>query len=261
MGVAAADIDVDGDLDLLVGNLRNESDSFFVNESGRFFAHRAAAVGLAGISRRFTRFGLGFVDFDHDGHLDLYQACGRVMRQADRYGDDPYAEPNLLFRGTTKGSFSEVHPRGGTATPLVGSSRAAAFGDIDGDGAIDILIVERDAPARLLRNLKGGDSWLMVRVVDEHARDALGARLEVAVGARRLFREVRSAASYLAASDPRVHLGLGAATRVDQIVVRWPDGVVEQFEGGPTGRLIEVRRGEGETDRVSWSGPARRGSP
>ena len=245
MGVHAADVDDDGDNDLLVVNLDTESDSFFRNE-GRFFVDATTSVGLRVLSRRFTRFGVAMLDFDNDGVLDLYEASGRVGLQSGTFSDDPYAEPNLLFRGVPGGRFEEQLPRGGTSPLLVATSRAAAFGDIDNDGGIDILVVNRDAPPHLLRNAAPNRGhWLSLRVVDQHGRDSLGAALHIDIAGRTVRRELRSGYSYLAANDPRVHVGLGALRQVDAVTVQWPDGLRERFGPFEADRIVEVRRDKG----------------
>jgi hypothetical protein len=245
MGVSLADIDADGDLDLLVVNLDGESDSFYRNEN-TFFRDDAAALGLRTISRPFTRFGAALLDFDNDGLLDLYEANGRVGRQSTLYSPDPYAEPNLLFRGVAGPRFEEVKPRGGTAQLLVGSSRAAAFGDLDNDGGIDIVVVNRDARPYVLRNIvTGRGHWAMFRVLDEHGRDALGAELTMTVGSGAKRRDVRAAYSYLASNDPRVHVGLGKETAVRDVRVRWPDGRRERFGDVAGDKIVMLRRGSG----------------
>jgi enediyne biosynthesis protein E4 len=255
MGVHAADVDADGDQELLVVNLDGESDSFFRNER-QFFVDDTAAVGLRAISRPFTRFGMALLDFDNDGWLDLYEANGRVGMQSERFSNDPYAEPNLLMRGMPNGTFEGVRPHGGTTGPLIATSRAAAFGDIDNDGGLDILVVNRDATAHLLRNTVGQRGhWLTLKVVEEHGRDAIGAELTITTAAgvarglqpsRRIRVDVRAAYSYLASNDPRVHLGLGTATRVDQVLVRWPGGPSESFGPFDADRLITIKRGQGK---------------
>jgi hypothetical protein len=175
MGVDAVDADDDGDLDLLVVNLDGESDSFFRNDRN-FFVDDTAAVGLRAASRPFTRFGMALLDFDNDGYLDLYEANGRVGQQSEVYSADPYAEPSLLFQGFAGPRFKEVSPRGGTRSPLIATARAAAFGDLDNDGGIDIVVVNRDSRPYLLHNIvKPRGHWIMFRVLDEHRRDALGA--------------------------------------------------------------------------------------
>jgi hypothetical protein len=245
MGVHMADVDGDGDDDLLVVNLDGESDSFYRNEK-TFFRDDTAVVGLRTVSRPFTRFGTALLDFDNDGLLDLYEANGRVGRQSELYSSDPYAEPNLLFRGLAGPRFEEVKPRGGTRSVLVGTSRAAAFGDIDNDGGIDIVVVNRDARAYVLHNVVGGRGhWIMFRVIDEHVRDALGAVVTMTAGSRAITRSVRSAYSYLASNDPRVHVGLGQETMARDVAVRWPDGSRERFGDVAVDRVVELRRGTG----------------
>jgi len=244
MGVDAVDFDDDGDLDLMVVNLDGESDSFYRNQ-GSYFSDDTALVGLRAPSRPFTRFGMALVDFDNDGWLDLYEANGRVGLQAQRFSRDPYAEPNLLFQGSPNGPFEEVLPRGGTRELLVATSRAAAFGDVDNDGGVDILMVNRDAPAYLLLNRVPRGHWISFRVVDQHRRDALGAVVTFAVGGRRLTRSVKAAYSYLASNDPRVHVGLGEASAVKDVQVRWLDGKTESFGNFDADRIVVLRRGEG----------------
>jgi hypothetical protein len=245
MGVHAADVDDDGDNDLLVMNLDTESDSFFRND-GAFFVDATTTVGLRVASRRYTRFGMAMMDFDNDGRLDLYEANGRVGLQGETFATDPYAEPNLLFRGVAGAKFEEVAPRGGITASLVATSRAAAFGDIDNDGGVDVLVVNRDAAPSLLRNVVAARGhWAQFAVKTTQGRDALGARLIVTAGGRTWRRDVRSGYSYLAANDPRVHVGLGAATAIDTVDVTWPGGAVERF--GPFGvdAVVTIRQGSG----------------
>ena len=246
MGVDLADVDEDGDLDLLVVNLDGESDSFYRNEQ-TFFRDDAAAVGLRAASRPFTRFGAAMLDFDNDGLLDIYEASGRVGRQSALFSADPYAEPNLLFRGVVGPRFEEVTPRGGTAQELVGTSRGAAFGDIDNDGGIDIVVMNRDASPYLLHNVvTGRGHWVMFRVLDEHGRDALGAEVRMTVGSRTIRRDVRAGYSYLTSNDPRVHVGLGQETAVRDVTVRWPGGSRERFGDVTADTMAVLRRGAGQ---------------
>jgi enediyne biosynthesis protein E4 len=246
MGVDAKDVDDDGDEDLLVVNLDGESDSLYRND-GNFFSDATAAAGLRAVSRPFTRFGTAWLDFDNDGWLDLYQANGRVGQQAERYGPDVYAEPSLLFRGASGGTFIEVRPRGGTASLLIASSRAAAFGDIDNDGGVDVVVVNRDRAPFVLHNIAPNRGhWLMFRLVEPNGRDSLGAQVTLAIGARRLSRTARAAYSYLASNDPRVHIGLGAATKVTGVSVRWPNGTTEAFGDVDADRVVTLQRGKGK---------------
>ncbi len=244
MGVAAADLDDDGDEDLLVVNLSMESDSLYRNE-GAYFSDRSALAGLALASRRFTRFGTAFADFDSDGWLDLFQANGRVARGADE-GADPYAEPNLVWRGLPGARFEPLVPPDGLRAPLLATSRGAAFGDVDGDGALDVLVVNRDGPAHLLRNVapaRGG--WVELRLRDARGHDALGATLSGRLGARRVRRVARSAFSYASASSPALHVGLGDAPALADVLVLWPGGAREAFDDVPAGERRTLVQGSG----------------
>ena len=246
MGVSAVDVDDNATLDLLVVNLESETDSFYRNQ-GTYFTDATAAAGLAWGSHLYTRFGVGILDFDNDGRLDLYAANGRIDRGSSPVrAADPFAEPNLLLSGRPAGRFEEVLPRGGTSELLVTTSRAAAFGDVDDDGGIDVLVVNRDAPAHLLLNRaadRGG--WIAFRVLNERGSDALGAVVTFAVGNAKKTREVRTAYSYLAANDPRIHVGLGAAAEASAVVVRWPGGPSESFGAFEGGRTVTLRQGSG----------------
>ena len=248
MGVGICDLDDDGDEDLLVVNLDSEPDSLFLNQRTHF-VDRTAAFGIKGTTQAFTRFGVGFPDLDNDGIPDLFLANGRVALRAETWGDDPLAEPNLLLRGTRPGgrlAFEELLPRGGTREPLIATSRAACFGDVDADGGVDVLVVNKDAPAHLLLNrVADRGDWVRLRAVGESGADAIGAVLEIPLGERSLTRTVRSGYSYLAASDLGVHVGLGQAPLTGPVVVRWPDGGAEVFEVSGGGRTWVLRRGEG----------------
>ena len=244
MGVDAADLDDDGDLDILVANLAGETDSYYVNRRGQF-SDRAATAGIAAATSAFTRFGIGLVDFDDDGFLDLFVATGRVTRSPDPAAD-PFAEENLLFRGAAGGRFTEVLPRGGTAKRLVFTSRAAAIGDVDGDGALDVLVLNRDAPAHLFRNVvPHRGHWLTIRVAAKSGRDALGAVVSMHAGGRRVVRHVHSAYGYCTANDPRVHVGLGATEGVTDVEVRWVGGAREAFDVTGCDKVVTLKRGTG----------------
>jgi hypothetical protein len=245
MGVVAADVDDDGRIDLFVTNLVDETDSYFRN-CGRYFRDSTAVAGLGATTRPFTRFGTGMYDFDQDGFVDLYVAAGRVARGTAPRTPDLYAEENLLFRGVGGGRFEEVRPRGGTATPVILTSRGAAFGDFDDDGGVDVLVVNRDAPASLFRNcVAHRGHWLRLSVLERSGRDALGAVVTVPLGERKLTRIVHTAESYCSASDPRVSVGLGTATSVGPVTVRWVGGETETFAIDGIDRTVVLRRGAG----------------
>ena len=248
MGAAAADFDSDGDPDLFMTHLRGETHTLYLNEGG-FFTDRTASAGLAGPVVPFTGFGTGFADFDHDGTLDLFVTNGRVVQVlAPIVEGKPFAEPNQLFRGLGDGKFEEVLPRGGTTEELVENGRAAAFADYDNDGDIDIAIVNNGGPAQLLKNVSvDRGNWVMFRLMKSDGQASLGARVSIRSKSQTQWRTLETAYSYCASNDPRVHFGLGAGVRVDEVLVIWPDGAEESFGPFTAGQLHNLRRGTGVT--------------
>ncbi|MCZ6817446.1 MAG: CRTAC1 family protein, partial [Planctomycetota bacterium] len=239
MGVAGVDIENDGDVDLFVTHLAGQTNTLYVNNDG-LFEDLTPMTGLSMVSMKYTGFGLGFADFDHDGFLDLYIAQGRVTRgQPRRRGADPYGEPDLLLRGSEGMRFEEVSPKGGTEPFSGGAGRGAVFGDVDNDGDIDVVVVESGGQVRLLRNVAGAEgNWIMFRVLDRRGLDAVGAVVQIVAGGRTQNRPVQTAYSYCASNDPRVHFGLGADLRVDHARVTWLGGQKESFGGFEAGSVI-----------------------
>lgn len=242
MGVSVADVDDDGDLDLIVCNFSKETDSFYLNEGGRF-VDATSRVGIGTPSRRFTRWGLGFVDFDNDARLDYFAANGAVAADLEApEGTDPYAERNLLLKGRSdRLGFTEVDPPGGVRGLEPRVSRGAIFGDFDDDGGIDVVVVNIGTPTRLLRNVvPDRGHWMLVDVRDDAGAAAIGARVVADLGDRRLMRMVHTDSSYLAARDPRVHLGLGDRAVLPALEVTWPDGRSVRLDEVDADRVIRV---------------------
>ena len=246
MGVQAVDVENDGDWDLFMTHVREESNTFYLNEGG-MFEDRTPATGLSVASTVYTGFGVAFHDFDHDGALDLFVANGRVDLWRPRFSEErPFDEPNQLFRGLGGGEFDELEG-GPTGRRLLGASRAAAFGDYDNDGDVDVLYSDLHEPIRLLRNEapKRGE-WIGLRLVNSHGSDALGAVVRIQTGARVQYRTCHTSYSYGAANDPRVHFGLGDATGASEVLVTWPGGERERFGALAAGAYHTLRQGGGE---------------
>ena len=243
MGVTAADIDDDGDSDLLVVNLETQSDSFFRNE-GAYFIDDTPQIGLGAITRKATRFGIGLYDFNNDGWLDLFEANGRVIRPQTEQAEhaDPYAEADLLLAGGPSGRFEPFGPPGGTVASLIATSRAAAFGDLENDGGVDIVIVNRDHQLWVLHNIAPREHWITFRVEDVDGGIAHNARVTLSLGERTVTRSVRVASSYCAANDPRVHFGLGNQDEVQEVRVTWQDGHRESFGPFRSDQIVNLRR-------------------
>jgi hypothetical protein len=253
MGVAVGDTDGDGLFDLFVTHLTEETHTLWQQRPRGLFQDRTVAAGVTAARWRGTGFGTVLADFNHDGALDLAIVNGRVLRRAGEGLDPfwaPYAERNQLFANDGSGRFRDLSPTDPFGQ-FLGVSRGLACGDVDGDGAPDLLVTTAGGPARLYRNVapKRGH-WLLVRALDPALhRDAYGAVITVNAGGRRRVGIVNPGYSYLCSNDPRAHFGLGQAERVDSIGVRWPDGdrTEEVFPGGAADRLVVLRRGEGKT--------------
>lgn len=248
MGVQWVDLDQDGDLDLFMTHLRRETNTFYMNRRGRF-VDKTNATGMTAASLKFTGFGMGFHDYNLDGMLDLYVVNGAVQawRQEEVFGEDPYAEPNHLFRGIGGTRFEAV-PGAGEANHAVGTSRGAAFGDLDNDGDVDVVYIDRDGRAKLLRNNATGQ-WIGFRMLDKRGDEVPGAMVGVTHQGKTSWRLAEPAYSYLASNDPRAHFGLGESKSIESITVRWPSGKIEGFEALQTGSYHTLREGRGIDDK------------
>ena len=233
MGVDAGDFDGNGTEDIFITHLMDETNTLYVNLGDGLFEDRTREAGLGMPGRRFTGFGTLFFDYDNDGWLDLFVANGAVQLLPDLVRAKhpfPLGQPNQLFRNTGKGSFVEVLDQWGEEFREV--SRGAAFGDLDNDGDTDFLVVNNNGPARLFLNQIGNrNHWVGLRLVGKGGRDLLGAYVEIVTATNKVLRRrVRTDGSYLAANDPRVLVGLGSASSVKLVRVRWPDGSSEEFK-------------------------------
>src|SRR5262245_17919642 len=235
MGVDAGDFDGNGTEDIFVTHLMDETNTLFTNLGKALFEDRTREAGLGMPGARFTGFGTLLFDYDNDGWLDLLVANGAVqllpelMQRGDRY---PLGQPNQLFQNTGQSTFVDVSQKAGETFQMLEVSRGAAFGDIDNDGDIDVLITNSNGPAKLLLNQAGNrNHWLGLRLIGrETQRDMLGARLEVVVSRKKsIWRRVRTDGSYLSANDPRVVVGLGSVIQPELLRVRWPDGATEEW--------------------------------
>ncbi len=249
MGVDAGDFDGDGDEDLFVTHLAEETHTLYLNQGDGLFEDRTIEAGLHLPSFRFTGFGTGWLDFDNDGRLDLLALNGavRILPEQAREGHPfPLGQGNQLFRNTGKLAFSEVTDRAGTSFQEKEVSRGAAFGDLDNDGDTDVLVLNAAGPARLLLNQIGNlRHWLGVRLLGkEGSRDMLGTRIEfILPDNSTLLRRVRTDGSYCSSHDPRVLVGLGAWDGVRMVRVQWPTGRTEEWQNLPIDRYTTLQEG------------------
>jgi hypothetical protein len=259
MGIAIGDVDGDGLFDVFVTHLTDETNTLWKQGPRGLFQDRTVGLGLASPRWRGTGFGTVMADFDHDGALDLALVNGRVKRPVGSAAPPPstdntevlwrsYAERNQLFANDGTGKFRDVSLANApfSGTPRV--SRGLVCGDIDGDGALDLLVTSISSPARLYRNVapKRGH-WLMIRALDPALRrDAYGAEITVRAGDRHWVRHLNPGYSFLCSNDPRAHFGLGPISQIDAIEVRWPDGSEETFTGRAADQLVVLHKGEGQ---------------
>ncbi len=253
MGVDCADVDGDGDLDLMIGHLDSETNTLYRNEGDGTFTDVTASAGIGPPTLLSVTFGLVFLDVDNDGDADAFAANGHVL---DNVHLMPYQQPNQLFENEGGGRFVDASARFGAGLSIARVSRGLAAGDYDNDGDVDLLVGNIADRPDLLRNEGGnGGSWLAVKLVGGARggqgsevrvsnRDGIGARVRVVAGDRAQVKEVHSGTSYLAMSDLRLHFGLGKQDRVDLVEVRWPSGVVDRIEGVEVNRVMIIREGE-----------------
>ena len=251
MGVTAGDFDGDGDEDIFKTNLTNEGANLYVNDGRGNFYDASAEFGLLLPTFPYTGFGTEWFDYDNDGRVDLFIANGAVNRKESlRRSPYPFGQPNQLFHNEGQGKkFREMSAIAGPAFATSEVSRGAAFGDIDNDGAIDIVVTNNNGAVRLLLNQSrflNRNHWLLVRLEAVHGnRFGVGAKVEVRQRGRKLLRRAHADASYLSANDIRVHFGLGEDAKIEEITVHWPSGECEAWNRIQADRIVTIRQGSG----------------
>ena len=275
MGVDFGDYDRNGSPDIYVTNFSLEPNSLHRNNGNGTFTETTFGAGVGNPTLLFLGFGTAFGDFDHDGWLDIFAANGHVIDNISLF--DPtitYAQTNQLVRNEGDGRFTDVSDRAGAPFQVERVHRGAAFGDVDNDGDVDILVTTVNDVPLLLRNDGAGrrgaggagsdgngensgsagpagpTSLLVSTEGVQSNRNGIGARVIMVTDAVRQLREVRSAYSYLAANDLRAHFGLGGHTRADSVIVDWPGGTRDVATGVEGGQWITIREGEGIVSRT-----------
>ena len=247
MGVDWGDYDNDGRIDLASAAFQHESQSVYHNQGKGLFTDVAGDLGLVAPTQNYLRFGLKWLDADNDGWLDLLMTCGHVQDNISAIDRDAtYRQPSLFFQNEQGEHFSDKSSTvlaGPAGRPIVG--RGLAIGDYDNDGRIDALVVDSEGAPLLLHNeTPRPGHWLEVKLIGAHSnRDGQGALVSVTAGGRTLQRQCTTNGSYLSASDKRVHFGLGSATVVQRVVVRWSGGRVDTREGVRGDQCLTLREG------------------
>ena len=240
MGTNLGDFDNDGHLDIVITNFQDQTNSLYHNAQGDFFTEVSFAKGIGEKSLPYLAWGVDFVDFNNDGWLDLFIANGHLddnIAEIDPIGT--YPQPNLLFLNNRGINFSEVAD---TAIAIQKVSRGTAFGDIDNDGDMDIVVSNlKDSPTVLRNDGENTAQWLGVKLIGTHCnRDAIGVRVTITAGSLTQIREVKSGSGYLSQNDLRLHFGLGTARRVDTLTVRWLCGKRQTLRDVETNQVLVI---------------------
>ncbi len=244
MGVDFADYDNDGRPDVVVTDLSNERYRLFHQGSDGSFQDATNASGVGAATLAFAGWSTGFIDYDNDGWKDLFVAQGHVMDTIEKTAPNlRYLQPPLLLRNEA-GRFSRVQP--GEVFQGEWAGRGAAFGDLDEDGDVDVVVSNVGQRALVLRNDGGNRSrWLRIRTIGTRSnRDGIGCRVKVTTAAGSQSFTVTTAVGYLSASDKRLLVGLGSASTASLVEVRWPSGAVQTLRDVAAGQTLELQEPE-----------------
>ena len=244
MGVDWGDYDNDGKLDLFVSTFRNEVKNLYHNDGDGLFTDRSYAAGIGQPTLPYVAFGCKFLDADNDGWLDLIVANGHVQDNIEKIEDTTYRQ-KTVFLHNERGRFSDAGKSSGVDAlpPLVG--RGLAIGDYDNDGRVDVLVVDSEGAPLLLHNETrvAPQSWVGFACKSAKGGDLYGTRVTLTLaGGETRLRQCTAAGSYLSSSDARVHFGLGGS-RIESVLVRWPDGKTDTWKDVPAGRYLTLTPG------------------
>jgi len=248
MGSTVADYDGDGNLDLFRTNFSDDTPTLYHNDGNGNFTDVTDSAGL-GSHTQYLGWGTMFFDFDNDGWPDLLLANGHVYPEVDtlKIGIE-YNEPKLLYHNNGNGTFTDISSTAGPGITTPAAARGLAVGDLWNNGRLSAVIVNRNAPPSLLVNqVTYPNHWIEIKTVGTRSnRSGIGARLILKTASRTQVDEVRSGSSYISNGDMRVHFGLGALTKIENLEVHWPSGLVECFRNPPVDSIVTVKEGSGE---------------
>ncbi len=260
MGSTVADFDGDGLLDIFRTDFSDDTPALYRNNGDGTFSDVTFAAGL-GLHTQYLGWGTMFVDVDNDGWPDILVVNGHVYPEVDTHKlGSEYREPRLLFRNNGNGTFTDITGSAGPGFAARDSGRGLAVGDLWNDGRMSALITNMNSKVALLVNqARNENHWICLRLVGTRSnRDGIGARVQAWAGKRTFVDEVRSGSSYISSNDMRIHFGLGAATAVDVVELRWPSGLKERFEHLVANQIHTLKEGTGTALKES---PAKSSDP
>jgi hypothetical protein len=237
-----------GRFSLYVTNFADEYNTLYQNEGELAFTDTTHAAKLAAPTLPFLGWGTACMDFDQDGWTDIFAVNGHVYPQAARLlAGERYRQRMLFFLNQHDGTFRDVSTSAGAVLTYPRVSRGAAFGDLDNDGDIDVVVENIDGSPSLIRSDNAGTRhWISLELVGTRSnRLAIGAKVKAVSGNLVQVDEVRSGGSYLSQNDLRIHFGLGDATQVDRVEIRWPAGATETLRNIRSDRSYVIREGSG----------------
>jgi enediyne biosynthesis protein E4 len=252
MGVSFADYDNDGNADIFVTNFENEQNTLYRNLGNKGFLDISAVAKVAQPARAFVGWGTSLVDFDNDGFLDLLVANGHVYPQMELVKSASVAgfrQPFLLHRNLGNGTFEDVTANSGLSEIPQLSRRGAAFGDLNNDGLVDVVVTNLgEKPTVLLNTTQNSNQKMLIKLVQAGKnKDAIGSRITLKTGKRTVFQEVQAGASYISQNDFRLHFGLAEGEKTVSVEVRWSDGKSEIINGLEPNKLVTITQGKGIT--------------
>jgi hypothetical protein len=251
MGVAVGDYDRNGTMDLFKTNFAGDTSTLYRNTGDGFCEDRTFAAGI-GTNTRWLGWGTAFVDFANDGWLDLFLVNGHVYPEVEQLKTEAgYRQRKVVYRNRRDGRFEDVSERLGEPVTTPKAGRGAAFGDLDNDGDVDVVVNNvHDTPDLFRTETSGRNHWLTVALEGTRSnRSAIGARLRCAAGGALQTQEVRGGGSYDSQNDLRVHFGLSDAATVERLEVRWPSGLEEEWRDLAADRILSLREGTGTAVR------------
>ena len=251
MGLAVGDYDNDSRVDFYITNFSDDTNTLYHNDGESNFTDVTFQAGHGEVTMPFLGWGTSFLDFDNDGWKDVLVVNGHVYPVVDKYQwGTSYAQQSLLFRNLKKGRFERVSAAPASGLALAIPARGLAIGDLDGDGRLDAVISNIDSTPTVLKNVtRDANHWIALRLVGDVAKkspkDAIGAIAYVTTGEVRQRQDVISGASYASQNDQRLHFGIGAATKIDKLEIKWPGGATETININGCDKVLTIVEGKG----------------